>query len=51
VGTSKGNKADICDEDTGNPGRIYILSVDADSGGLPIQIAPSNAAGSILPPC
>jgi hypothetical protein len=44
VGTSKGNKADICDEDTSNPGRIYILSVDADSGGLPIQIMPSVAA-------
>ncbi len=44
VGSSKGNKADICDEDTTNPGRIYILSVDADSTGLPIQIAPSVAA-------
>ncbi|MBU1068506.1 hypothetical protein KJ975_02965 [Myxococcota bacterium] len=44
VGTSKGDKADICDEDTGNPGRIYILSVDADTSGLPIQITPSVAA-------
>ncbi len=44
VGTSKGNKADICDEDTANPGRIYVLSVDADTSGLPIQISPSVAA-------
>ena len=49
VGSSKGNKADICDEDTGNPGKIYILSVDADSSGLPIQISPAvSAPGNVV---
>lgn len=49
VGSSKGNKADICDEDTSNPGRIYILSVDADASGLPIQIAPPvSAPGNVI---
>lgn len=49
VGSSKGNKADICDEDTSNPGKIYILSVDADASGLPIQITPAvSAPGNVI---
>ncbi|MBU1219893.1 hypothetical protein KKF34_18740 [Myxococcota bacterium] len=49
LGTSTGNKADICDEDPSNPGTIYSLALDANSSGLPVQnTAPVSAGGNVV---
>jgi type IV pilus assembly protein PilY1 len=49
VGTSTGDKADICNEDPSNPGSIYSLSTDADSNGLPVQNhAAVSAEGNVV---
>ncbi len=49
VGTSTGDKADICDEDLSNPGHIYSFKLEADSDGLPIQTnAPVSAPGNTV---
>ncbi|MBN2723178.1 MAG: hypothetical protein JXR95_03810 [Deltaproteobacteria bacterium] len=45
VGSSTGKKADICDEDTSNPGTIYTFALDASPSGLPVQNSPAVSAG------
>ena len=49
VGTSTGDKANICDEDPTNPGHIYTFDLQPDSNGHAQQLSnPVSAGGSVV---
>ncbi len=49
VGSSTGDKANICDEDPSNPGHIYAFDINPDQSGNAVQVgSPIGAGGSIV---
>jgi type IV pilus assembly protein PilY1 len=49
VGSATGNKADICDEDSNNPGHIYSFYLDPTTPGVAAEVdSPVEAAGNII---
>ncbi len=48
VGTSTGDKANICDEDPSNPGHVYAFDINPDQAGRAIRLAPPVAAGGSI---
>jgi type IV pilus assembly protein PilY1 len=48
-GTSTGDKAHLCDEDTTNPGHVYTFELDPTSPGVPSQPeSPVSAGGNVV---
>ncbi len=49
VGSATGEKADLCDEDTTNPGHIYGFYLDPTSPGVASEVdSPVSAGGNVI---